>query len=253
MFEVPEQADPTNPTEGPTNQAPEVPEQANPTDPTEDPTDQPPQQEQKCPTDPEMSSDDPTDQPPMVPHMVPPREMITASSSIFHPKVPTMGCLIQVNHDAYSTWTGGKPLADWTGLDMMAHCYEQTAQLCPSYEDKGFHTCCTGFEDKFTKSSSLHLFQCKLLDHFVTNGTDSITYLLDPAELTTLVNIITYDTHFTTNVVTFAAPVQATKYDLYDCANDCAAHLALVDGFDNALHLEIEEYLPDDPTFHICG
>ena len=38
---------------------------------------------------------------------------------------------------------------------------------------------------------------------------------------------------------------------MYDRANDHAAHFALVDCFDNALHLEIEEHLPDDPTFHI--
>ena len=38
---------------------------------------------------------------------------------------------------------------------------------------------------------------------------------------------------------------------MYDCANDCAARLTLVDCFDNALRLEIEERLPDDPTFHI--
>ena len=38
LFEVPGQADPTNPSEGPT----EVPDQADPTDPTGCPTDQPP-------------------------------------------------------------------------------------------------------------------------------------------------------------------------------------------------------------------
>ena len=45
--------------------------------------------------------------------------------------------------------------------------------------------------------------------------------------------------------------MQATKYDLYDHANDRAARLALVDCFDDTLHLEIEECLPDNPTFHI--
>ena len=221
------------------------PDQADPTDPTHSPTDQSPQQER--PTDPEMPSDDPTDEPPMVP----PVATTAVSSSVFCPKVPAMGGLIQVKHNTYSAWTGRKPLADWTGLDTLAHCYEQTAQLRPTYKDKGFQTRCTGFEAKFTKSSSLHLFQCKLLDHFVTHRMDSITYLLDPAEPTTMVNIITHHTRFTTDVVKLAAPVQAAKYNLYDHANDRATRLALVDCFDNALRLEIEERLPDDPTFHI--
>ena len=134
---------------------------------------------------------------------------------------------------------------------MSAHGYEQTSQLHPTYEGKGFQTRCTGFEAKFTKRSSLHMFQRKLLDHFVTHRMDSITYLPDPAEPTAMVNIITHHTHFTTDVVKLAAPLQATKYELYDRANDCATCLALVDCFDNALHLEIEERLPDDPTFHI--
>ena len=142
-------------------------------------------------------------------------------------------------------------MADWTGLDTTVHSYEQTTQLCPTYKDKGFQTCCTGFEANSTKGSSLHLFQCKLLDHFMTHGMDSITYVPDPAEPMTMVNIITHHTCFTTNVVKLAAPVQATKYDLYDCANNCATCLVLVDCFDDALHLEIEDRLPIDPTFHI--
>ena len=80
---------------------------------------------------------------------------------------------------------------------------------------------------------------------------DSITYLPDPAEPTTVVNIITHHTHFTTDGFKLAAPVQATKYDLYDRTNDSAARFALVDCFDNALCLEIKERIPDDPTFHI--
>ena len=128
LFEVPEQADPTDPTEGPTDQPPEVPDQADPTDPTDGPTDQSPQQEQECPTNPEMPSSDPTNEPPKVP----PVAMTAASSSIFCLEVPTMGGLIQVKHDMYSVSTSRKPLADWTSLDMSAHGYEQTAQLRPT-------------------------------------------------------------------------------------------------------------------------
>ena len=108
MFEVPEQADPTDPTEGPTDQPPEVPDQSDPTNPTDSPTDQSPQQER--PTDPEMPSDDPTDEPPTVP----PVATTAVLSSVFCSNVPTMGGLIQVKHDMYSAWTGRKPLADWT-------------------------------------------------------------------------------------------------------------------------------------------
>ena len=96
-----------------------------------------------------MPSNDPTNKPPTVP----PVARTAASTSIFCPKVPTMGGLIQVKHDTYSAWTSGKPLADWTGLDTSALGYEQTAQLCPISKDKGFQTCCTGFEEELQPPS----------------------------------------------------------------------------------------------------
>ena len=72
MFEVPQQANPTDPTEGPIDQPPEVPQQANPTDPTEGPTDQPPEvPEQANPTDPIEGQ---TDQPPEVPDQANPTD-----------------------------------------------------------------------------------------------------------------------------------------------------------------------------------
>ena len=66
-----------------------------------------------------------------------------------------------------------------------------------------------------------------------------------------MVNIITHHTRFTTNIIKLAAPKQAAKYNSYDIANDSATFFAWVECFDDALHLEIKEHLPDDPTFHI--
>ena len=68
-----------------------------------------------------MPSNNPTDKPPMVPPMATTMD----TRAVFHPKVPIMGGLIQINHDAYSAWTRGKPLANWTGLDPLAPRYEQ--------------------------------------------------------------------------------------------------------------------------------
>ena len=176
----------------------------------------------------------------------------TTARTAFRPNPPPkMGGLVQVKHDTFSAWTGGKPLHDWSDLDASAPGYEQTAQLRPTYEDKGFSTRCTGFATKFTKNSSLHLFQRKLMDHFVTHGMDSITYLPDPAAPTTMVSVITHHTRFTTELVKIEAPKQAANYDAYDRANDRAARLALVDCFDDALRLEIEERIPEEPTFHM--
>ena len=163
---------------------------------------------------------------------------------------------MQVKHDLFTAWTGGKPDATWTKLvngdtTDLTKGYEQTSQQRPSYEDKGFTTRCTGFETKFSKSDSLHLFSRNLLDRFVTHGMDTITYLQDPGDDTSMVCILTHHTRFTVDAAKTLGPKQAASYDQYDKSNDRAARLALLDSLDAPLRQELEERMPDEPLFPI--
>ena len=160
-----------------------------------------------------------------------------------------MGGLVQVKHDAYSAWTGRKPKADWSELEETSLEYEQTTQLRPMLDDSGFSKRCKGFEDKFSKIGDLYKFQRRLIDHLKIMGMDTITYLPDPADNDQMVNVITDHTRFTQAYICSAAPIQYAKYDAYDRSNDRAAHLMFVDSLNETLKGEIQDRIPDKPSF----
>ena len=141
---------------------------------------------------------------------------IATPKSPFKPPDPKMGGPVQVKHDAYSAWTGGKPKADWSELEETSPEYKQTTQLRPMLDDNGFSKRCKGFEDKFSKNGDLYKFQRRLIDHLKIMGMDTITYLPDPADNYQIVNVITDHTRFTQAYVWSAAPIQYAKYDAYN-------------------------------------
>ena len=174
---------------------------------------------------------------------------ITTPKSPFKPPDPKMGGLMQVKHDAYSAWTGGKRKADWSKLEETSPEYEQTTQLRPMINDSGFSKCCKGFEDKFSKNGDLYKFQRRLIDHLKIMGMDTITYLPDPADNDPMANVIMDHTWFTQAYVRSAAPIQYAKYDNYDQSNDRAARLMFVDSLNETLKGEIQDRIPDEPSF----
>ena len=166
------------------------------------------------------------------------------------------GDLVQVKYDEYSPWTGGKPLADWSGLDFDTtkpnpanKDHEQSSQLRPMKNSSGFDDRCAGFELKFKRSDDLYKFQRKLLDHFVTRGMDTITYLTDPSDSTEVINILTQHSRVTHEYVKQTAPLQAAKYDAYDCSNDRATRRCLLDSLEASLQSQVEDRIPDNATF----
>ena len=174
---------------------------------------------------------------------------IATPKSPFKPPDPEMGGLVQVKHDAYSAWTGGKPKADWSELEETSPEYEQTTQLRPMLDDSGFSKRCKGFEDKFSKNGDLYKFQRHLIDHLKIMGMDTITYLPDPADNDQTVNVIMDHTWFTQGYVRSAAPIQYAMYDTYDRSNDRATCLMFVDSLNETLKGEIQDRIPDEPSF----
>ena len=198
------------------------------------------------PLDPSARSDDPNKPRKSSDPMT---SKIATPKSPFKPPDPKMGGLVQVKHDAYSAWTGGKPKADWSELEETSPEYKQTTQLRPMLDDSGFSKRCKGFEDKFSKNGNLYKFQRCLIDHLKIMGMDTITYLPDPADNDQMVNVITDHTRFTQAYVRSAAPIQYAKYDVYDRSNDRAAHLMFVDSLNKTLKGEIQDRIPDEPSF----
>ena len=68
------------------------------------------------------------------------------------PKEPIMGAITQTDTDKWLAWTGGKPKADWTGLEDASSDYETPNQMRPVYDVKGYNHRKSGLSDKFNKT-----------------------------------------------------------------------------------------------------
>ena len=116
----------------------------------------------------------------------------------FKPPQPHMGGIIQIKHDAFAAWTGGVPLADWSGLaDPSKDKFRQSSQLRLLTDESGQEERSKGFDDKFEKDHDLFKFQRRLLERYKLRGLDSVTYLLDPSDNKKMINILTNHTRVT--------------------------------------------------------
>ena len=100
------------------------------------------------------------------------------------PTVPKFGDLVEISKDHFVAWTGGKPKADWTGLEnpsppSIDPNQYRVSSISSRAKSKAYRT--KGLEKKFTCTSDLLVFQKKVWKHLVEYGLDTITYVPDPA------------------------------------------------------------------------
>ena len=116
----------------------------------------------------------------------------TSTYQPFKPKAPIMGGILQVSGTEYCAWTGGKPKADWSGLnDAAATAPAEDYQLRPSspgsaqkstaYREKGVKT-------KFKEGDNLVDFVRVTKEYLKRTGMDTIAYLADPNNATEMLN-----------------------------------------------------------------
>jgi hypothetical protein len=159
-----------------------------------------------------------------------------------------MGGLIQVKEKEFAVWTGGKPLAGWTGLDGIT--MHQTPQQMRFYkDDTGYNARCAGLDKGFDRTGDLSKLQRQFIENMETRGLDTIIYLQDPGDPTIMINVISDHTRFTFDSVKMAAPAQKGRYDQYDLANDKAARTALLNSLSISLQDEVEERVQSSFTF----
>ena len=110
------------------------------------------------------------------------------------PTKPIMGGTQQVGANEFSAWTGGKPMADWSGLDPSSKqvpvtpnqyrpVYIATAQKGHIYRQKGP-------DAKFKRTGNLPTLEHTVWTHFVDTGMDTIAHVPDPVDNTKMVNVV---------------------------------------------------------------
>ena len=118
----------------------------------------------------------------------------------FAPLKPKFGNMSEVAKDSWVTWTGGKPKADWSGLEepnptTVEPNQHRSTSLGTQAKSQFYRV--KGMETKFGKNSDLLVFQKDVMQHLKEHGLDTITYLPDPTKKDTLVSVITDHARFT--------------------------------------------------------
>lgn len=117
------------------------------------------------------------------------------------PDKPIMGNIVSLSRDDWSAWTGGKPAPGWVGLDPSAAddltSPNQFRPVHASASQKGYNFRRTGMTTLFTQSSSLVDFQNAVWDHLTDCGMDTIAYLPDPENASTMSNVVKSHSRYT--------------------------------------------------------
>jgi hypothetical protein len=139
-----------------------------------------------------------------------------------------MGGVIQSSKDEYAAWTGGKPKADWSGLDPTGVTVMRVpTQVRPTYVSsscKAYLHRVTGLVTKLAVSGAdFRLFCTKVNDHLEDTGMDSISYLPDPHDRMNMISVVTNYSRFTLEYVISTWKGFKGLLDPYDQANNQAA------------------------------
>ena len=146
---------------------------------------------------------------------VPPPPMVVAPST--KPTKPTMGNVSAMTTREWSTWTGGKPKYDWSGLDASAPSdYAMPSQLHPIYvslAQKGYNHWCKGIDNKFAKGSDCFNFARLVWKHLVDTGMDTIAYLPSTKDPQEMVSIVQYYSQYSLKTTREHYKAAKAKFD----------------------------------------
>ncbi|KAL7577248.1 hypothetical protein ACA910_003571 [Epithemia clementina (nom. ined.)] len=193
----------------------------------------------------------PTTTTPTAPPVVPTFGPTTTPSTTFPtfvPTPPTMGGVVLTERGSVA-FTGGKPNADWTGLNTTAPTEPLTPLQMRPKLDKNHMKRRTGMEQKHGRKGDLSRLQDELAKHLEQNGMDTIAYLKNPRATTQMNWIVTDHPQYTGEKVSTLMSVQVLLYDKYDKADDKAAREYLLDSLELDFCRNIEERSRNINTF----
>ena len=176
-------------------------------------------------------------------------------TSPFLPPTPKMGGISKVNANEQVAWTGGKPLADWSGLDPkspkspISPNQYRSASVSTSQKSHFYRT--TGLIDKFKEKDDLPLFEHKVWKHLSNHGMDSISYVPDPQDKAVMLSCVENHSRFTVESITVLIQDQVIEYDAYDHSNDSAATDFLLDSLSPELAKDIRRAKNDNDPFPV--
>ena len=154
---------------------------------------------------------------------------------------PKMGIWKEAGMTGSDTWNclvGGTPLSDWSGLDTnQPNRIEYTTRfrpLNPIFDVKGLRSRTKGIDQKFKKNDDLLIFQSKIWKHLVERGLDTITYLVNPSDPNTVLDVVNNHTRFVSDIAKTENAINdyVLEFDDMDRTNDTAATTFFINSLD---------------------
>ena len=171
------------------------------------------------------------------------------------PKSPTMGGLHESTNGNWIPWTGGKPLADWSGLDLSeaSDTMSNPTQFRPqdSTDIKPYSFRVQALKKLFDKTQPVELFIEDVDNHLTSTGMDSIAYLPDPADKSKMTSVVTHHGRFNLQYSTKQSNAIKTKWDSYDIANDKSAKKFLLSSLKPQFKTRMNKIIKPSDTFTI--
>lgn len=148
------------------------------------------------------------------------------------PKVeePIMGSVVHEGKE-FIPFTGGKPTADWCGLESEISYWTSPNQARPvslTAAQKLYNQRKAGLTTKFKRGSDLIHFKKAVWKHLEDTGMDTVLYVPDPVESTKMLSVITDHARFTLEQVKKGVETIRLKYDKYDAQNDATARTFII-------------------------
>ena len=194
------------------------------------------------------------DDPDQVPTMSDAADTSTVvASTAFKPKQPIMGGLVQTSATDYCAWTGGKPKADWTGLDPTAAKEPKDAYQyrpgSPGSAQKSLQYRETGMTKKFTRSSNLLNFVSEVKTYLIATGMDTIAYRPSPDDPNEVLFVVTDYSILTQDSTHYNEETFVSKFDSFDRSNDTSATKWLRNSVDDDLLDDLTDRLSITDSF----
>ena len=175
---------------------------------------------------------------------------IATPASANKPADPKMGQWREAGMTGSNMWNclvGGMPLADWSQLSpVQPNKIEFTTRfrpLNPILDVKGLTNRTKGLSAKFKKTDDLVVFQSKIWKHLVEHGLDTIAYLVDPSDITEVLDVVNNHTRYVVDMekTELLFDQFESEFDDVDRTNDTAATTFFLDSLDPSIADDLVE------------
>jgi hypothetical protein len=150
-------------------------------------------------------------------------------------------------------WCGGKPLSDWSGLDVPPDIVQPTnyrpADATGASKQRYYRT--AALKTTFKKGDDLQQFQKKVMERLVYYGMDPIAYLPDPADNTKMISVVNEHAKYRVEEAKVLADNLKTHWDAYDKRNDGDAKEVIRASISDELNTVLDQVSEEDDSFAI--